>query len=247
MHRVAACLSTMIRVRALLCILASACFAAHSAHADGNAGGSHLFILSGQSNMARLDPDISFVPAVEAAFGKDRVIVVKSAQAGQPIRRWYKKWDDRGEPVKTPAGDLYDLLISRVSAAIAGRKIQTVTFLWMQGESDAAKGWGDRYEDGLNGVIAQLEHDLARRDIHLVLGRLSDHRAKTGAPDWLKIRDIQMRVAQTRPFSAWINTDDLNDITDTQTGKTKDDLHYTPEGYRIFGRRLAETAISLIK
>jgi arylsulfatase A-like enzyme len=37
----------------------------------------HLFILSGQSNMAGLNPEISFTPAVETAFGKDNVIVVK--------------------------------------------------------------------------------------------------------------------------------------------------------------------------
>ncbi len=54
----------------------------------------HLFILSGQSNMAGLDPNISFIPAVEKAFGKDDVIVVKSAQSGQPIKRWVKNWED---------------------------------------------------------------------------------------------------------------------------------------------------------
>ena len=60
---------------------------------DGQADDAkHLFILSGQSNMAGLRPEESFTPAVEAAFGKDHVIVVKDAQGGQPIRRWYKKW-----------------------------------------------------------------------------------------------------------------------------------------------------------
>ncbi|MEO1982682.1 MAG: hypothetical protein ABGZ24_19400 [Fuerstiella sp.] len=37
----------------------------------------HLFIMSGQSNMAGLDPDESFTPAVQSAFGKENVIVVK--------------------------------------------------------------------------------------------------------------------------------------------------------------------------
>ena len=31
----------------------------------------HLFILSGQSNMAGLDPSLSFTPAVEAKYGKE--------------------------------------------------------------------------------------------------------------------------------------------------------------------------------
>ena len=48
--------------------------------------GKHLFILSGQSNMARLKPENSFIPAVESKFGKENVIVVKHAKGGQPIR-----------------------------------------------------------------------------------------------------------------------------------------------------------------
>ena len=46
--------------------------------------GKHLFILSGQSNMAGLRPQESFTPAVVAAFGKSEVIVVKDAHGGQP-------------------------------------------------------------------------------------------------------------------------------------------------------------------
>ena len=63
--------------------------------------GKHLFILSGQSNMAGLNPDISFTPTVEAAFGKDNVTVVKEAKSGRPIRNWYKKWEaPEGKTIK---------------------------------------------------------------------------------------------------------------------------------------------------
>lgn len=44
--------------------------------------GKHLFILSGQSNMVGLDPNITFTPNVTAALGKDAVIVVKDAPEG---------------------------------------------------------------------------------------------------------------------------------------------------------------------
>ncbi len=95
----------------------------HAAEAD-----KHLFILSGQSNMAGLDPDISFTPAVEAAFGKENVIVVKDALGGQPIRRWYKAWKpaEGAEPKAT--GDLYDRLMKKVNAAIEGKEFASVTF-----------------------------------------------------------------------------------------------------------------------
>jgi hypothetical protein len=56
-------------------------------------GDDHLFILSGQSNMAHLDHRKTFVPVVTEAFGADHVVVVKSAFNGQPIRRWDKSWE----------------------------------------------------------------------------------------------------------------------------------------------------------
>ena len=51
-----------------------------------------LFILSGQSNMAAMDPDVSFTPTVAQAFADDDVVVVKFARSGQLIRMWQKDW-----------------------------------------------------------------------------------------------------------------------------------------------------------
>lgn len=52
--------------------------------------GKHLFMLSGQSNMAGLRPEKSFTPAIEDEFGEENVFIVKDAPGGQPIRRWYR-------------------------------------------------------------------------------------------------------------------------------------------------------------
>ena len=46
-------------------------------------------------------------------------------------------------------------------------------------------------------------------------------------------------------MGAWVDTDDLNNTTD-KAGNPRNDVHYTREGYRIFGKRLAEKAIQLI-
>ena len=54
--------------------------------------GNHLFILSGQSNMVGLKPEESFTPIIEKKYGKEKIIIVKDAKGGQPIRRWYKEW-----------------------------------------------------------------------------------------------------------------------------------------------------------
>ena len=43
-------------------------------------GKTRLFILSGQSNMAGLNPDVSFTPTLKKAYPDDELVVVKSAQ-----------------------------------------------------------------------------------------------------------------------------------------------------------------------
>ena len=54
--------------------------------------GKHLFILSGQSNMARFKPALWFTPGINEALGADNVIVSFYAKGGQPISKWYKEW-----------------------------------------------------------------------------------------------------------------------------------------------------------
>ena len=200
----------------------------------------HLFILSGQSNMANLDPNISFTPAIEAAFGKGNFTVVKDAQSGQPIHRWYKKWKPAQGAAPATTGDLYDRLIKKVNEAIKENKFISVTFIWMQGERDAKEKQGDVYAASLKGLLAQLEDDLKRKDINFVIGRLSDSGlvGKSNS-QWTLVRKAQLEVAEASPRGAWVDTDDLNG--------DKNDLHYTAEGYKKLGERFAQKSIELIK
>lgn len=208
----------------------------------------HLFILSGQSNMAGLDPSISFRPAVEAAFGKQNVTVVKDAEGGQPIRRWYKHWKPAQGDEPRATGDLYDRLMKKVNATVEGREFATVTFIWMQGERDAREKYGDVYAASLRGLIAQLAKDLVRKDINFVIGRLSDFdMADSKYPHWTMVRKAQVAVAEADPRAAWVDTDDLNDGKNGKGNPIKDDLHCSVEGYRTLGERFAEKAIELIK
>jgi len=208
----------------------------------------HLFILSGQSNMVGLNPDISFAPVVTKALDKDRVLVVKDAHSGQSIRSWCKSNHEVPPPtsgrVPEVRGKLYGSLMKKVKAAIEGQILQTVTFIWMQGESDLNNTAYDAY---LKELLEQLQTDLAFRDINLVIGRISDCGLdrKKRLEGRLNIRRIQQKFAEAHPRGAWVNTDDLNDRT--QDGKIFQDLHYTPEGYRVLGQRFAEKAIVLIR
>jgi len=200
----------------------------------------HLFILSGQSNMAGLDPKVSFEPAVRKAFSGDEVIVVKYALGGRPIHRWYKKWNP-GEGVEPKAtGDIYDRLITKVKAAIAGKSPNTVTFVWMQGERDARENYGEFYSARLKGLIGQLREDMGRQDINFVIGRLSDYAINNRRYlFWMLVRNAQVEIAESDPHGAWVDTDDLNG--------SDNGLHYTKDGYAELGKRFADKTIELIK
>jgi hypothetical protein len=209
--------------------------------------GAHLFILSGQSNMAGLNPQLSFIPAVTQEFGRGNVITVKSARGGLPIRCWYKKWKPAGGEVAKGNGSAYDRLMGMVNKSIKGRKIETVTFVWMQGERDARERHGAVYAASLQGLIAQLEGDLGRKDVNFVIGRISDFDMKNARyGHWTMVREAQVKVAEASPRGAWVDTDDLNDMK-RKDGTVHHDLHYTREGYKTLGARFAQEAIALIK
>jgi len=226
-----------------LCAVAFALLVSNASAADAK----HLFILSGQSNMQGHRPDEAFTPAVSKALGKDKVIVIQDALGGQPIQRWFKDWKspDGKQPAKT--GDLYDRLMAKVKPAIKGKKLASVSFIWMQGERDAKQKWGPVYERSLRGLHAQLSKDLGRNDANFVIGRLSDFDLKNKRyPHWTMIREIQVKVADSNPRFAWVNTDDLNDGRNRKGKAISNDLHYSGEGYKTLGKRFAEKALGLI-
>ena len=82
-----------------------------------------LFVLSGQSNMAGLDPRVSFTPAVEKEFAGDEVIVVKFAV--RAANRFAAGTRSGNYPTgateaksATKNGDLYEQLMQAVTKAL---------------------------------------------------------------------------------------------------------------------------------
>jgi arylsulfatase A-like enzyme len=186
----------------------------------------HLFLCSGQSNMKNLDLDVSFTPTLRAAFPDDQIIVAKVAYGGRAISRW------------VPRGKIYRELLEEAKAASAGKETDTVTFVWMQGERDHQKDETTAaYKANLETLYKQLIDDMKREDINWVIGRLSD--ARVGTPNWDKIRNIQVDVAENLSRAAWIDTDDLNG--------PDDGVHCPPAGYKKMGLRFADKAIELIE
>ena len=218
-----------------------------SSFVESNSDSKHLFILSGQSNMARLDINETFTPTIINEFSSNKVLFVKDAKGGQPIRRWYKDW-------KSPSGEksgldteLYNKLLNKVNASIEGNDIKTVTFIWMQGERDATESYGEVYEESLKGLYNQLSRDLDRHDINFVIGRINDFDLENEKKaHWTIVRDAQVEVAESNSKFDWVNTDDLNDGINNKGKKISNDLHMSVEGYKELGRRFANKSIRII-
>ena len=66
-------------------------------------GGYHLFILSGQSNMQGMNPNIGLMPEAKKLFENTEVKYIKVAKGGRPIRLWVEEWNSIAEKHKLKA------------------------------------------------------------------------------------------------------------------------------------------------
>lgn len=215
---------------------------------------SHLFIMSGQSNMERWDPDKKFVPTVRKLLKKDDVWHVKVAHGGKGIRHWVADWDQiareervekRPDPVEP---DYYDEIMTKVRAGIAEHgKPDSVTLVWVQGEADARRGWHAAYARSLDTLVTSLQTDLEVHELNVVVGRLSDF-SPTGDPareGWPVVRQAQMEFVKGNRRRGWVDADDLNDLGTKK--EPFDDLHYSKKGYKVFAKRLAIQAARIVR
>jgi hypothetical protein len=208
--------------------------------------GKNLFILSGQSNMARFKPALWFTPGISKELGADNVIVSFHAQGGQPISKWYKEWKSGKGETDPDAGKIYDAMMDATKAKMEGEKIQTVNFIWMQGEADSKAQNSEVYLASLNGLKKQLEKDMKRTDLNFIIGRLSDSgfyrrrdKKRVENPHWERIRKAQQSFADASQRAVWIDTDDLNG--------EKNELHLIkPDGYSMLGERYVDAALKLL-
>ena len=234
----------LIQVKSFLIIIISVIIGFGLLEAE--VSGKHLFILSGQSNMARFKPALWFTPGISKELGADNVIVSFHAQGGQPISKWYKEWKSSKGETDPDAGKIYDAMMEATQTKIDGERIRTVTFIWMQGEADSKAQNSDVYLASLNGLKKQLEEDLQRTDINFIIGRLSDsgffrRRDKKRVENlhWEEIRKAQQSFADASQQAVWIDTDDLNG--------EKNELHLIkPDGYSMLGERYVDAALKLL-
>jgi len=212
------------------------------------ASGNHLFILAGQSNMTD-GLKAGFTKIAEQAFTREKLTIAHQCKPGRGIRFWDKDFrypdnfpqPDPAKPDKQH-GENYPPLLETILNAAKGQSFDTVTLIWMQGESDGMRGLGDAYEQSFLRLLERLKTDLNRKEINFVIGRISD--AHMNNPGWIKVREVQMKLGEGHASCGWIDTDDLNG---GEAGKPGGDLHYPQEQIGILGERLANKALELIR
>ena len=182
----------------------------------------HLFILSGQSNMAYLDPKGIFIPTVGMYYGDRNIIVVHDAEPAKSIVNWAEDaW-------------LWERLVENVKLATSGKRVVTVTFIWMQGESDYRYSF--LYEDRLNNLLFRVKNLFPFAESFFVIGRITDYTPKDNIEGWEEIRKIQENICNENENFLMINTDDLNG---------EDNGVHFDDNYDELAKRFADAAIKM--
>ena len=218
----------------------------------------HLFILSGQSNMARMNPNAGFMPEAKKLFKDEEVVYIKVSKGSQPICRWLEEWQDIAKKNGLDEGRikrihrgweaaLYQPILDKYKETLKEHpRLTSVTFCWMQGETDAQARAQAAYKDALKLLITKLRRDLQRLDMNIVIGRISDHAIDNPESGSVAIRKIQREIVDEDDRGAWVDVDDLNDME--VNGKMQNDVHYNrPEGYITLGQRFVRQGYALIK
>lgn len=209
----------------------------------------HLFILSGQSNMTG-GLEQGFADTVRQALGEDQMTIVRSIRSGRGIRFWVEDYTlpedhELHGMLQAGNGEEYPRLLQAVKQAGDVHAFETVTFIWMQGESDAERHLGVAYERSFKTLLARLEKDLGIGRMHFVIGRISDHGLYgEKAEGWKEVRAIQQKLADDDQLGTWIDTDDLNGGDEK---KPEGDLHYPPQESIRLGERFGEAALKQLQ
>lgn len=208
--------------------------------------------------MVRMNPNAGFMPEAGKLFKDEEVIYIKVSKGSQPICRWLEEWVDIAKKKgldesrikrihRNSKVDLYLPILDKYKETLKKYpRLTSVTFCWMQGESDAQARAQAAYKNALKLLITKLRRDLQRLDMNIVIGRISDFAIDNPESGSVAIRKIQREIVDEDARGAWVDVDDLNDIE--VDGKMQNDVHYNrPEGYITLGQRFARQSYALIK
>lgn len=244
-------------------------------HTHAQEQGVHLFILSGQSNMAGMAPNAGFVPETESLFGAGKAAYVKLAIGGQPIRHWVKTWDaiaakhgidakpirerdNRPKRKKNKGGKQAKQPAAKPAAVAKYYDPMLDKFKKLLAEHPRPASitfcWMQGERDAKEQLSAcyaeamqQLIADL-RRDLDRPDMRFVIGRLSDfGKPDDKHWQAVRKAQVEVANADPLGAWVDCDDLNDKEKdGVKRDDLHYTKEGYALLGRRFARQARALI-
>ena len=184
----------------------------------------HLFVLAGQFNMSA-NLYNHFAQAVRKTIGKDKVTSVRSVNEEAKMAEW-----DEG----------YGKLMKDIGNGLVGNSYETVSLIWMHGESDARSPSARYYKENFLAFVDRLRTDLKAPELKFVVGRISDTGMSDSNGPYVKmVRESQVSAADGDDDGAWIDTDDL-----IRMGRDGDGIRYGRNAAAILGERFAYKAMT---
>lgn len=213
----------------------------------------YLFIFAGENNMESMRPERTVIPALEKLdkdLKKADILWTRLARRSMGMNDVDSEWTDSDGEEKSHYGSGYSKktareykrLVETARAAARKKECDKVVLFWMQGETDAQKGWGDEYAASFQRFVKQLEADLELGKIDVVIARLSDYgldeKLQKKYPDWEKVRKAQDSLVKNNKGWELVDTDDLNG--------NQNKLQFDKKGMEALGETYAELALKFV-
>jgi hypothetical protein len=183
-------------------------------------------------------PEVGFARALHAAGWRDVAIIKVYANFGRDVRSW--PWEERGE-LFAAWTKFVDARLSELASE--GRTTRVCGIVWHQGIDDAIHGkLASQYQRNLSDLINALRNRYATDQTPFVLARSVNSRiaqairpADVESPMTL-VRRAQVSVAESVPYAAWIDVDDLPNVNTH---------HFSADSQLVIGRRFGEALMNL--
>lgn len=179
------------------------------------------------ANKGRFGPELEFGREIQKAYPQDDIYIIKKASGGTSMHKHWRVHDGGGVMLKNFLADthkaLKNLEKSKVKFTIEG-------MLWMQGESDAAQGKGDLYQESLTHFIKYIRKEFKSPNLPFIMGRILPTFDKPVGHGPM-VRTALEQVAKQDKYVACFDTDTFERINKG---------HYNHNGQIMLGRTFAK-------
>jgi hypothetical protein len=182
--------------------------------------------------LAAVGPGRAFGIAIADAYPTAHIGVIPTAVGGSPITAW-----EPGVLYKETGAHPWDDAIRRTKAAMPQGDLRAI--LWHQGESDGTDAAAPLYEARLRSLIARFRAEFGNPSLPFIIGQLGRFEGKPWTAGYQQVDAAHQRVAADVPNVAFVSSEGLND--------NGDQLHFSADAAREFGRRYAQAYLALAK